>query len=302
MVFIGHRVLRIGAVALALAWGGLSPAALRAQDRPIQLGSPQGGSVDELTGEDRDPLQVTGFGVGDFSWDPRSGDNTARAGKLAVAFFRELSDRFWFFGQLTTALASGDEEGDAAVGDEVPTEIEIDNFLVNFTPSPGSGLSLAAGKFDVPVGFERDDEPLNFQASSSYNFELARPAKMVGLVGRWSVNPSVDLTAMLGNGWDAQVDANKQKTGGMRIGFLPTEHASVGVSGLLGGEGEPGAVHQRYLLSLDYAFEPSRNWIVAGEANRGGEREALADGGDAAWSGVTLTLFRRLGEHVGATL
>ncbi len=292
---IRGRLLPLLAVASAL---GVVPAALRAQDTPVDLGRPSGQSLDDLTGENSFPLQITGFGVGDYSWDQRSGDNSARAGKLAVAFFREVSDRVWFFGQLTTALASGEEAG----GDEVPTEIEIDNLLVNFTPGGGSGLSLAFGKFDVPVGFERDDEPLNFQATSSYNFELARPAKMVGLVGRWAASPHVDLTAMAGNGWDAQLDANHGKTGGLRLGLIPTEHTSLGLSGLWGGEGEPGDVHDRYLLSADYALEAGRDWILAGEANYGGDRGVLEDGGDARWYGATLTVFRRLGEHLGATL
>jgi len=283
----------------AFAVTGALPRALCAQDVPIDLGRTSGQSLDDLTGEDRFPLQITGFGVGDYSYDQRSGDNTARAGKLAVAFFREVSERVWFFGQLTTALASG---GEAAAGDEVPTEIEIDNLLVNFTPGGASGVSLSFGKFDVPVGFERDDEPLNFQATPSYNFELARPAKMVGLVGRWAVSPQVDLTAMAGNGWDAQLDLNHGKTAGLRLGLIPTEHTSFGVSGLLGGEGEAGDVHDRYLLSADYALEPGRGWILAGEANFGGDRGVLENGGDARWYGATLTVFRRLSEHVGATL
>jgi hypothetical protein len=283
----------------AVVVSALTPGAAVAQDKPIDLGSSSGQSLDELTGENEHPLQITGFGVGDFSYDQRSGDNTARAGKLAVAFFREVSDKVWFFGQLTTALASGDG---VAAGDEVPTEIEIDNLLVNFTPGGASGLSLSFGKFDVPVGFERDDEPLDFQATSSFNFELARPSKMVGLVGRWAASPHLDVTAMAGNGWDAQLDPNHGKTAGLRVGLIPTERTSFGLSGLLGAEGDAGDAHNRYLLSADYAVEPGHGWIVAGEANLGGDRGVLQDGGNARWSGVTLTVFRRLAEHLGVTL
>jgi hypothetical protein len=296
---VGRRALPTALVTAGLLILCASvPALLAAQstDQPVQLGS-SGQSLGDLTGENSFPLQITGFGVADYSYDQTSGANSARAGKMAVAFFREMSEKVWFFGQLTTSLS--EEGGDA--GGDIPTEIEIDNLIVNYTPGGASGLSFSFGKFDVPVGFERDDEPLNFQASSSFNFEMARPAKMVGLVGRWAVTPSVDVTGMVGNGWDAQVDPNKEKTGGLRLGFTPTEHASFGVSGLLGGEGDPGAVHQRYLVSLDYALEPG-DWIVAGEANWGGEHDALGPGAGATWNGATLTLFRRLGEHFGTTL
>ncbi len=288
-------------LAAVVGLAALAPAGLRAQDRPVSLGGSEGRSLEDLTAESRSPLSVTGFAVGDYSYDQRSGNNTARAGKMAVAFFRELSPRLWFFGQLTTALAGGDQ-GAAGAGEEIPTEIEIDNLLVNFTPVEGSPFSVAFGRFDVPIGFERDDEPLNFQASTSFNFELGRPAKMVGLVGRWALTPHVDVTALAGNGWDAQIDANHGKTVGARLGLLPTEHASFGVSGLYGDEGEPADVHRRYLLSADYALEPARGWIVAGEANLGGDRGVLEDGGDARWHGATLTVFRRLSEHLGATV
>jgi len=286
-------------LAVTLAVAGLLPLGSSAQNRPVSIDGPLDQNLEDLTGEARFPLQITGFGVGDFGYDQRSGDNSARAGKLAVGFFRELSDRVWFFGQLTTALASGEEGGG---GGEIVTETEIDNLLVSFTPGGASGLSLAFGKFDVPVGFERDDEPLNFQASSSFNFELARPAKMVGIVGRWSVTPRVDITGIAGNGWDAQMDENHAKTGGLRLGLIPTESSSLGVSGLLGGEGEAGDVHDRFLLSVDYAWEPEHNWILAGELNLGGDRGVLENGGDARWSGATITIFRRLGRNLGATI
>lgn len=53
---------------------------------------------------------------------------------------------------------------------------EIDNLLVNLTLPGMSDLSLSFGKFDIPLGFERDDEPLNLQPTTSFHFELARPA------------------------------------------------------------------------------------------------------------------------------
>ncbi|HKJ02869.1 MAG TPA: outer membrane beta-barrel protein, partial [Longimicrobiales bacterium] len=281
---------------VALVLAGAAPTAARAQDKPIDLGG-SGQSLEDLTGEGSTPLQITGFGVGDYSYDHLTGDNSARAGKLALALFREVNDRVWFFGQLTTALGTPE-----AGADEVPTEIEIDNLLVNFTPGGASGLSLAFGKFDVPLGFERDDEPLNFQATNSFNYELGRPAKMVGLVGRWAVSPHVDLTALGGNGWDAQVDPNHGKTGGARLGLIPNEHASFGVGGLFGAEGEPGDLHNRFLLSADYALEVGNDWILGGEANLGGEPKALDGGGDARWYGATVSLFHRLSRHVGATV
>jgi len=280
-------------VALAIA----APAF--AQDQPIDLGSASSQGLGDVAGENDYPLQITGFGVADYDYAQRTGDNSFQAGKIAVALFRELSDNVWLFGQLTTALST---EEPVAADEEVPTEIEIDNLLLNFTPGGGSPLSLSVGKFDVPLGFERDDEPLNLQATSSFNFELGRPVKLVGGYGRWAVSPTVDLMVMGGDGWDAQVDPNHGKTGGARLGFAPFEGASFGIGGLYGPEGDQGDVHNRWVTVADYALEPAPGWILAGEANYGGEQEAAVAGGDANWYGATLSVFKRLSRTFGATL
>ncbi|HKK26664.1 MAG TPA: outer membrane beta-barrel protein [Gemmatimonadota bacterium] len=292
------------ALVAAGAWL-LAPAGLRAQGADTTKASVQqldlsgGGSrsLESLTGESETPLQITGFGVGSYTYDGRTDENTFAGSKLAVALFRELGDSFWFFGQLTTALS---EEGGA--GGEVPTEIEIDNFLVNFTPPGATNVSLSFGKFDTPIGFERDDEPLNLQPTESFNFQYARPAKMVGLIGRWNLTPSVDLAGWVGNGWNSQLDPNHGKTVGLRVGTRPTEHTSFGLAGLYGPEGEQGATFDRYLLTFDYALQPTPDVIVAGEANYGGNRDVLANGRDAKWYGGLLTLFGRFSRHFGTTL
>jgi hypothetical protein len=297
-----HRPSRVGraAASAALVLGALAIAAPAfAQDQPIDLGAASAQGLGDVAGENDYPLQITGFAVADYDYDNNTSDNSFQAGKVALALFRELSDNVWLFGQLTTALST--EEGVTA-DEEVPTEIEIDNLIVNFTPGGGSPLSLAVGKFDVPLGWERDDEPLNLQATSSFNFELGRPVKLVGGFGRWAVTPTVDLTVMGGDGWDAQVDPNHGKTGGARLGFAPGEGMSFGIGGLYGPEGDQGDVHNRWVTTADYAIEPAAGWIVAGEANYGGEKDAAIAGGDANWYGATLSVFRRFSQHFGATV
>ncbi len=302
---------RPAAAALAAVLGlglALGPSGLRAQQsdttksttQALDLSGGGGGdqSLEDLTGENEFPLQISGFGVGDYTYDGRTKDNTFAAGKLAVAMFRELSDSFWFFGQLTTSLNT---EGGGG-GGEVPTDIEIDNLIVNFTPPGATNLSFSFGKFDAPIGFERDDEPLNLQPTESFNYSYGRPAKMVGLIGRWNLTPSVDLAGWVANGWDAQLSSHHGKTLGLRLGTRPTGNTSFGLSGLYGPEGDPGDAFDRYLLTFDYALQPTPDLIVAGEANWGGDRSVLADGSDARWYGGLLTLFGRFTEHFGTTV
>lgn len=233
-------------------------------------------------------LAVSGFGVAGYQYDARTSDNSFGAGKLAVGLFRELGDYTYVYGQLTTA-----------VSDEGETESEIDNLLVSASIPGASAVSFTLGKLDLPIGFERDDEPLQFLASPSYNFELARPVKLVGVMGAWSATPQVRLTGFLFNGWDDEGETNHGKTVGARAGFLPLPGLSLGLSGLYGAEGEAGDTHNRFLLDADYAWQPSWDWILAGEANWGGDREIQDDGSDATWSGAMLTLLHQFTTHVG---
>jgi hypothetical protein len=284
LVRSGHLAILILGLAVGRA------AAQRTPDRPVTLDAP-GGDLQPMTGEADHSLSITGFGVGGYSYDGRTGDNSASAGKVAVSLFRELTDNLYVFGQLTTSISA---EG----GEEPTTETEIDNLLVSFTPRSATNVNLTFGTLDAPLGFERDDEVLLLTPSTSFNFELARPAKLTGLFGTWAVSRSVELSALAANGWDSPLDPNHGKTVGARLGLLPAERASLGLSALYGSEGPADSTNNRLLLDADYAWQPGRGWIVAGEANYGKDYD-LPGGGDARWSGAMLLVHRQVARHWG---
>src|SRR6059058_303783 len=131
----------------------------------------------EVTFEEAPQVTVTGFAVGSAGYDRVQTANSFTAGKLALSLFKPAGD-FYLFGQLTTAL----EDGASAT--------EIDNLIVSWTPHTRSQWTVAFGKFDAPVGFERDDEPLNLIPTNSFNFSLARPAKFTGAIVRLTTAPA----------------------------------------------------------------------------------------------------------------
>jgi hypothetical protein len=286
----GSRVL--AAAVWALASATAAPAQTPdSAGRPIDI---RGLDQSALPGaEDRYPLQVTGFGVASYHLDGRTRDNSFAAGKLAVALFREINDYAYLFGQLTTALERDESTGAPA------TNTEIDNLLLSVTVPGATGVAVAMGKLDLPIGFERDDEPLNFLASPSFNADLARPLKMTGLMGSWAIGPRADLSGFVFNGWEGDLDPNHGKSVGARLGAMPADRLSLGLSGLYGPEGNQGSTADRYLLTFDYAVQPSWDWIVAGEANLGGDRHVLPAGGDATWGGGMMTVFHQLSRHLG---
>ncbi len=287
----------------ALAWAlalGLVPGVAFAQnpqgkDQPIDLGSSATNQdLNALTGENAHPLQITGFAVGDNTYDGRTHENSFAASTLALSLFKELSDNVWFFGQLTTSLGQPD-----SAGGDVPTETEIDNLIISITPPGASNLSVAIGKFDDPLGFERDDAPLNFEPTQSYNYTLGRAGKFVGAIGRWTVSPHLGVAAWVDNGWDAALSANHGKSAGARVGYIGGENFSLGLGGTYGPEGVQGASADRYLFTFDYAYQPAEGWILGGEANWGGDRGVNPGGSDARWYGAMATVFRRMSRHVG---
>ena len=277
---------------LAIIILGLTAMKVAAQgkpDQPVDLS--QDGDLEAVTGENEHPLSITGFGVGGYTYDGQNNANSFSAGKIAVSLFRELTDNLYVFGQLTTSLS---DEGD----EEPTTEIEIDNLLVSFTPPKLTNLSLTFGTLDAPLGFERDDEVLLLTPSTSFNFELGRPSKLTGLFGTWNLSRKASLTGLVANGWDSPLDPNHGKTVGARLGLLPAERASVGVSALYGKEGEADETNNRLLLNADYAFEPGHGWIVAGEANYAKDTD-LPDDAEASWGGAMLLVHRQLTRRFG---
>lgn len=236
---------------------------------------------------------LTGFAVADGRWDDNRNESSFLAGKLAVSLFRPWSDHLYFFGQLTTHLGHEEATGEAH------TEIEIDNLIVSWTPPGASAVNLAVGRFDAPIGFERDDEPLNLLPTPSFNFLLARPAKFSGAMVRWTATPAVGVSAFVANGWNHEIDNNSGKTAGVRLQWLPRDGYAIGVNALYGPEEDGANEPRRTLLTGDATLQPVRSLIVGLEVNHGRQPEA---GATATWTGAVATGFLRLARRLGVTV
>src|SRR2546422_7239952 len=211
-----------------------------------------------VTFEEPPPVSVTGFAVGRADYDRVPHSNTFAAGKIGVSLFKPAGDAY-LFGQLTTALEDG------------ASSTEIDNLLVSWTPHTANKWSLAFGRFDAPIGFERDDEPLNLMPTNSFNFTYARPGKLTGVQVHYTASPRLDLWAVAANGWDVTVDNNRGKTALARAQFIPLPWVTVGVTGAYGPEQATTDARQRSLLSSDLTID--RGPVILGaELNLGRER------------------------------
>ena len=256
----------------------------------VHMAAAQGGTA---MFEESRSVTVTGFAVGSWNWDRNLRTNSFEGSKIALSLFRPWSDYLYLFGQLTTSLGLDETTG------EPVTEIEIDNLIVSWTPPGASSWNLSFGRFDAPVGFERDDEPLNLLPTNSFNFELARPSKLTGAIARYTGSPKWGATVYLANGWDAPIDNNRGKTAGVRLDLLPTDGVAIGLNALYGPEVTGTDAQQRTLLSVDATLQPVPQLIVGAEGNYGRQ---LAGGGTATWTGAAATVFYRLGAGIGLSV
>lgn len=244
-----------------------------------------------VTFEEPQPVTISGFAVGSASWDRGPRRAAFEGGKLALSLFKPAGD-VYFFGQLTTALEGG------------TSSTEIDNLIVSWTPSGADRWTLAAGRFDAPVGYERDDEPLNLIGTNSFTFTYARPVKLTGAIARFTATPRLELDAGLANGftstaddrWADATDVGLSKTGFVRVQTLPASGVALGVAGLVGpATDSAGAARQRRLVSADLVLD--RGPVILGaEADAGAERRG---GTNAAWLGVSATGFWRFARQLG---
>ena len=237
-----------------------------------------------VTFEEPPPVTITGFAVGRADYDRVTHSNTFTAGKVALSLFKPAGD-FYFFGQLTTALDAGGSATD------------IDNLIVSWTPHTASQWTVAFGRFDAPVGFERDDEPLNLIPTNSFTFELARPSKLTGAIVRLAASPRVELAGAVANGWNVDVDNNRGKTGMLRAQWLPVDGLTLGASALYGPERDGTDGQQRSLLAPEVTLDLGR-LIVGTELVLGREQ---APGGNLTWAGGAATAFLRLGRSLGVS-
>lgn len=237
-----------------------------------------------VTFEEPAAVTITGFAVGRADYDRVIRSNTFTAGKLGVSVFKPVGDAY-LFAQLTTALEDGVES------------TEIDNLLVSWTPQHANRWAVAFGRFDAPIGFERDDEPLNLIPTNSFNFSYARPAKLTGVQVHYTASPQFDVWAAAANGWDVAADNNRGKTALARAQWIPIPWVTLGITGVYGPERDSTDGHQRSLLSSDLTIDRGRV-ILGAELNLGREQE---NGGAPTWRGAAATAFVRLTRSVGLT-
>ena len=167
--------------------------------------------------------------------------------------------------------------------EEAEIETNLDRFHVTAVAPLGNGLALAFGRFDVPFGMERHDEPLLLTATTSEVFRFGRPERMTGLQASYPFAPWLDLSVWAVNRWENEVtgegdfnDNNHDKSFGGRLGFTPLARPqllNVGIGGFWGPEQDDRNGPKRWIIAVDATWSPLPQFLIAGEFVYGGEDE-----------------------------
>jgi Putative beta-barrel porin-2, OmpL-like. bbp2 len=284
---------RLVSVALAmtpLAAAGVAGPALAqgpTDEQRVDLGTLDHGANGIASG-----LQLHGFAVADVETNVSSGDSTFSASPIAVSLFQTSdSSRLSFFGQLTFHGPEDEPFVNDGPDEAGGTEAEVDNLFANWVISADHGVDLTAGKFDSPLGLERDDAPLNYQATNSFVFEFARPIKLTGLMIHDAISPKFDGYAILANGWDQDLDVNHGKTAAFYGVWSPSLTRHFGLGAITGNEGEE-SLGRRALVGT-FQLQPSSDWVVGGEFVSGRQDRSAGPEGSDGWGGASAFVHRR---------
>jgi hypothetical protein len=296
-----RRLARVSFVSLFLAGFAAALPATAQEEKPISPDSVSRAPALSLFDEDPSRrLLITGFGVGTYGYGFHTGESSFGDSVLAVAFSKVISNHLFVFAQLTASREPDSPFASEAPGGDIATD--IDNLQLTWVVSARSGLDVTFGKFDSPLAVERDDAPLNFQATGSFTFQFARPVKFTGVQVHEALSPSFDAWAILANGWDVDRDNNKAKTLALYGLWSPSLASHVGLGVIYGGEKDDRTGDPRATAVATLLFQPGANWVWGGEGVFGREPHSSEDGGAAEWYAAMLFTHHRFGPHWGLTL
>jgi hypothetical protein len=171
------------------------------------------------------------------------------------------------------------------------------------------GVTLRAGKMNIPFGSEPIDARDRVSLSRSTLTQLAAPSLLTGALLSYAARPALDLTLALVNGWDVTVDGNRVARDGNRsktlVGAVPHRFGALGdgrwlytgnLATVLGAE-QRGINDLKWILDYSGTLRLGEPWALSVELLYGEEqgegynRRGFIDGTRAAqWWGGMLTL------------
>ncbi|MDH5804987.1 MAG: porin [Gemmatimonadota bacterium] len=146
--------------------------------------------------------------------------------------------------------------------------LALEQGYVTFSPESFNGTTLTFGQFNAPIGFELLDPNDMYQFSHALVFDYGLPTNLTGAMVTAPLGETFDIALYLVNGWDQNVDPNKGKTVGGRLGFSFGEKGGAGLSAA---HGDPGVFGSQSLtvIDIDLTLTPTETVTLGAEFNTG---------------------------------
>jgi hypothetical protein len=166
---------------------------------------------------------------------------------------------------------------------------------VSYLVPVGEGLTLKAGKWATPIGYEVYENPKNLNFSRSFLYTLGTPYFHTGLLATYPITKWFSVTAGFTNGWDNADNNNGHLRPIGAFAFTPTDKLSATVSWLAGPEQNRDqmrdGVNKRWVVDTTILYTGIERWTFAVNFDFAGEEnDPLLVGtrrdADSRWGGI----------------
>ena len=231
------------------------------------------------------PLQLTGFATASYggNFDRRTAQFSLDQAEIDAS--HELSPN----GTVRVDLEW--------VWDGQAWAVAVEQGWLAYKPEFASQLTLTAGRFNAPIGFESLDPPDMYQITHGLLFTYCTPSNFTGAMATVGLGQGVDVKAYAANDWDLNSENNGSPTFGGRLGWASDGRLSGGVS-LVSGMRDPAQEIRHTVLDLDLTYTPGARVTFGAELNG---CQASVGGSDASWAGFLVMAHWKLHERLGLT-
>ena len=161
----------------------------------------------------------------------------------------------------------------------------------------GNGLTLKAGKWGTPIGYEVYENPKNLNFSRSFLYTLGTPYTHTGLLATYPFTPWFSMTLGFTNGWDNSDNNNGYPRPMGIFDFTPIDKLTASVHWMVGPEQNRnqmhGEINNRFIVDATIQYTGidkvtlAVNFDFAGEEN---DPALVALGtrkdNSSSWSGI----------------
>lgn len=166
-----------------------------------------------------------------------------------------------------------------------------------YKPEFTTELTLTAGRFNAPIGFESLDQPDMFQVTHGLLFTYCTPSNLTGAMAGLGLGHGLDAKLYAVNDWELNSENNGSPTYGGRVGWGTTYGFSGGASWITGMR-DPSQRVRQSVLDVDLTYIPTDRLILGAELNG---CQADLFGQDASWAGFMVMAHWKLHERLGLT-